>query len=247
MRLPYALDDGPGGRAAIGLILLQTDVAAEGEIAAVFPETDVALHHGRIPFDPQVTPETLARMACELPAAAALLPGARPLDAVAYCCTSGATVIGAEAVDAAVRSAHPRAAVTDPIRAVTEALSAVGARRIALLTPYRADVSGAIAERLTGAGLEIAAFGSFEQETDALVARIAPDSVTSALIALGAAAEVDAVFASCTNLRGFASIGPAEARLGKPVVTSNQALGWMLRRLCALPTRGAGPGRLFDA
>lgn len=247
MRLPYALDAGPGARAAIGLILLETDVTAEGEIAAAFPEPDVALHHGRIRFAPEVRPDTLARMADALPEAARLLPGARPLDAVAYCCTSGATVIGAERVDAAVRSAHPSAAVTDPLRAVTAALAHLGAERVALLTPYRADVSEALSGRLAESGFDVAAFGSFEQETDALVARIAPASVEAALIALGAAPGVDAVFASCTNLRSFGSIRRAEAALGKPVVTSNQALAWALRRLCGLPTAGAGPGRLFAA
>ncbi len=245
MRLPYALDDGPGARAAIGLILLQTDVVAEVEIATAFPEPDVALHHGRIPFDPQVRPETLARMGAALPEAAALLPGARPLDAVAYCCTSGATMIGAERVDAAIRAAHPTAAVTDPLRAVCAALSALRAKRIALLTPYRADVTAALAETLSAAGFEVAACGSFEQETDALVARIAPASVEAAMIELGAGDDVDVVFGSCTNLRGFGSIAKVEAALGKPAITSNLALAWMLRRLCGLPTAEAGPGRLF--
>ena len=244
MPLPYRLDAGPAARAAIGLILLQTDSVAEGEIGAILREPGVGVHHGRIPFDPAVTPETLARMGEALPDAAAMLPGDPPLDAVAYCCTSGATVIGADRVDAAIAASHPRAAVTDPIRAVLAALDALGARRIGMLTPYRADVSAALRARLEASGFEVAAFGAFEQETDALVARIAPESVLEGLVEVGRG-DVDAVFASCTNLRTLPIAAQAEAALGKPVVSSNLALGWRLRVLAGLPIAGAGPGRLF--
>jgi maleate isomerase len=245
MPLPFTLDSGPAPRAAIGLIALQTDEVLEAELPLLFPEPDVALHVSRIPFDPDVTPETLAAMAAELPRAAALLPTGRGLDAVGYACTSGATVIGPERVAAAIRESHPRAAATDPISAVIDALRTLGARRLAFLTPYLPAVSGTMRARLEAAGFEIAAFGSFEEQTDALVARIAPASVLEAARELGAAQEVDAVFASCTNLRSFGIVEAAEAALGKPFVSSNLALGWRLRGLAGLETRGAGPGRLF--
>lgn len=245
MRLPYDLDDGPAPRAAIGLILLQTDETLDAELPRLFPEPGVALHAGRIPFDPAVTPETLAAMGAALPAAAALLPSARPLDAVAYGCTSGATVIGPERVAEAIRVSHPAAAVTDPVSAAVAALRALGARRIGVLTPYRADVSAAMRALLEREGFEVAAFGSFEQETDSLVARIADRSVAAALETVGREASVDAVFASCTNLRTLAAIPEAEARLGKPVVSSNLALAWRLRALTGLPPLAEGPGRLL--
>jgi maleate isomerase len=245
MPLPFALDDGPAPRAAIGLIVLQTDESLEAEAPRIFPEPDVTLHVSRIPFDPEVTPETLAAMADALPRAAALLPTGRGLDAVGYACTSGATVIGPERVAETIRAAHPRAAATDPISAAIDALRALGARRLGFLTPYQPPVSAAMRARLEAAGFEIAAFGSFEEATDARVARIAPASTLAAAKALGAAPEVDAVFAACTNLRSFGVIAAAEAALGKPMVSSNLALTWRLRALAGLPTRGAGPGRLF--
>ena len=95
-------------------------------------------------------------------------------------------------------------------------------------------------------GFEVAAFGSFEQDIDSKVARIAPSSVLDALIDIGGASTVDGVFASCTNLQTFAIIEQAEAALSKPVITSNQALVWHMLALTGLPTKGRGPGRLFD-
>ena len=94
-------------------------------------------------------------------------------------------------------------------------------------------------------GLEIVAFGSFEQESDHAVARISTRSVVDAIDALAAGGEVDAVFASCTNLRTFPVIEKAEKRIGKPVISSNQALAWHMLHLAGLAEEATGPGRLF--
>ena len=98
---------------------------------------------------------------------------------------------------------------------------------------------------LEEAGLEIAAFGSFEESEEAVVARIAPASVLDAIVRVGAAAECEAVFASCTNLRATGVIAEAETRLGKPVITSNQALAWHMLRLAGLADGQAVAGSLF--
>jgi maleate isomerase len=52
---------------------------------------------------------------------------------------------------------------------------------------------------------------------------------------------------SCTNLRTAEVIEDAEARLGKPVISSNQALFWHIRKLAGLPVANNGLGRLFAA
>jgi len=68
------------------------------------------------------------------------------------------------------------------------------------------------------------------------------------MLDVGARDGVEAVFASCTNLRSMAVIDAAEAALGKPVVTSNQAMFWHLLQLAGAGerARGWGPGRLFQ-
>ncbi|WP_416897214.1 MAG: aspartate/glutamate racemase family protein [Minwuia sp.] len=243
--LTFEIDGGAGGRAAVGLIVLQVDETMEIEFRSIFERAGVALYHSRIPSSPELTAATIAEMKAELPRAASLLPVARPLDAVAYGCTSGATVIGQAEVAKAVRQHHPNSPVTDPITAVTAALRKLGCRRIGFLTPYVAHVSTAMRELLEGEGFEIASYASFEQSTEATVARITEASVLDAMTGVGSTAEADCVFASCTNLRTFGVIEEAEARLGKPVITSNQALAWHLLELAGLDATGAGPGRLF--
>jgi maleate isomerase len=170
LSLPFTLDNGIASQAALGLVVLQQDETLEPEIRSVLTDTGVALYHSRIPNDEEVTPDTLQAMAQELPRALALLPAARPLDVVAFACTSASTVIGQTRVAEMIQAIHPQAATSDPITAVIAACRHVGVRRIAMLTPYTADVAAAMRSLLEANGLDIAAFASFNQSSDPTVA-----------------------------------------------------------------------------
>lgn len=243
MATTYTLDDGYGARARLGMIVLSTDETIENEARRVVDRPGLSLCHARIPAHPDVTPETLALMEAEMPRTAALLPAG--LDAIAYACTSGATVIGSANVARHVRASHPEAAVTDPAAAVVAALQVLDARRIALVTPYVASVTAPIRALLGRDGIEVAAEVSFGEKDDWTVARITEAATLDAVRQAAADGGCDAVFASCTNLRTFGVIEQAEAELGVPVISSNLALVWHLLRLAGLEATGWGPGRLF--
>jgi len=245
MKLPFETDRGESAIAALGIIVLQSDETLEAEFRSIFNVEGIALYHSRIPSAAEVTTATLKQMERDLPQAAALLPTANPLDVVGYGCTSGATVIGAENVAAYIRTIHPGAKVTDPITAVMAACRHLGVSQIGLVTPYIATVSAAMRELLEENKIAIAGFGSFEQVEEAVVARIALQSVYDAICEIGKAPNVEAVFASCTNLRSFGIIEKAEAAIGKPVITSNQALAWHMAELAGLSAKISGPGQLF--
>lgn len=235
MKLPFDTDGGLGTRARFGLVVLESDETIESEIGAMLAGEGVALHATRIVMPPQVTRETLAGMERALPAAVALLPGGARFDVIGYGCTSGATVIGPDGVARAVRSVRPEARVTDPISATLAALGHIGARRIGFVTPYVAEVSAAMRSLLEREGFVLAGFGSFEEGDDRVVARIAPASILAAVEAVAAQAPCDAVFVSCTNLRVAGIAAEAARRTGVPVLSSNIALGWHMRRLAGLP------------
>ena len=246
MSLPNQLDGGAGAAARFGLIVLQNDETMEPELGPMFSQPGVALYHSRIPSGLAVTPETLMQMKTELPQVAALLPSASPLTVVGYGCTSGATIIGQQLVSVLIRQVHPTTLTTDPITAVLAAAAHLGVRRIGFITPYVAEVSEAMRNLLQQNGLEISAFASFEQAEEATVARITTDSLLQAICDMDAGAEMDAVFVSCTNLRSLSVIAEAEARIGKPVLSSNLVLGWHMLRLAGLTAAGNGVGMLFD-
>jgi maleate isomerase len=66
---------------------------------------------------------------------------------------------------------------------------------------------------------------------DDRVGRISPESIHEVARQLGGSPLVDTVFISCTNLRALSIISELESTLGKPVISSNQALGWHCLRL----------------
>ncbi len=248
MRLPFVTEP-EDADVRFGLVILQTDEVIEGEfprlLSAPLAAGGLRLHYTRVPSGHEVTAESLAEMEVALPAAVALLPQEAPFDVIAYACTSGATIIGEERVAEIVRRDRPGVAVTNPLTAAKAALSALGVRRLGFVTPYVAEVSSAMRDNLAAAGLETVAFGSFEVAVEGIVARMTPESLLEAIVAVGEAADCDGVFAACTNLRAAGIIEAAEAQLGKPVITSNQALAWHMLRLAGNDSPLTGCGRLF--
>lgn len=242
--LPFASDDGPGRRATLGLVVLKTDETIEGDFRAFVPPDGIALYNTRIPFETTVTKETLARMEHDLSESVGLFPESAPFDVIGYGCTSGSAVIGEDRIAARIRSVYPETKTTNPLSATKAALAAVGASRIAVVTPYVADVSETLRVRLAEAGFETITLASFEQIEDAAVARITPHSIFEALVSTAAQEPVDAIFVSCTSLRTADVIAPAEEKLGIPVISSNQALAWHMMRLAGLNDAPAPLGKL---
>ena len=243
--LQFETDAGLGGTARIGLIILQSDQTIEHEFALLLHGEGVALYHARIPSAMEVTPETLRQMERELPKVVELLPERFDFDAIGYCCTSGATVIGEARVDRIIRQTHPNAKPSNPLTACKAALSALGLTRIALVTPYAPSVTRAMRQSLDSDGFRISAVASFNQSDDFTVARITSQSILNAVQEIGARKDCDGVFVACTGLRALSVIAKAEADLGKPVVSSNQALAWHLMRLTGIDDCPPGYGQLF--
>lgn len=245
--LTFQTDCGLGARARLGLIVLQTDQTIEHEFAKLIgPLDDVALYAARIPNAMEVSPDTLRQMAIDLPHTAALLPAQFGFDVVGYACTSGATMIGEDRVDRLIGDVHPAAKTTNPISACKAALTALGLRRIALVTPYPVDVTVEMQANLEAAGFKTTAVASFGQSDDFTVARICADSILHAVTQVGAGDDCDGVFVSCTSLRALEIIPNAEAAIGKPVIASNQALAWHMMRLAGLTDIVPNAGRLFQ-
>jgi maleate isomerase len=241
---PAQSDGGPTRHGAIGLVALATDHVCELDLRRIIPQDRLPLYVGRIGFAPEITVETLGAMRDGITAAASLILAGGRLDVLAYGCTSGTMVIGEDEVFARLRAARPGIACTSPPTAALAALKALRLRRIAVLTPYTEGVNHRVVEYFTARGLDIAAFGAFNKESDAEIATIAPASIIAAAQALDAP-DIEGIFLSCTGLRGVAVVDELEARLGKPVVTSNQAMAWHAMRLAGHNEAVAGFGRLL--
>jgi len=244
MAYPYVLSDPTGIKATLGLIVLQADETLENDLRALFPSADIALHFTRVPSAPEVHSDTLLQMKNHLGGAAGLFPDATRFDVVGYGCTSGTAVIGAPVVSAVVQGGCTTRAVTQPVSALVAACGHMGVRRLALLSPYVAEVSGRLRQVLAEAGIETPVFGSFDEAREDRVARIDAHSIHAAACDLTAQGGVDALFMSCTNLRTLGVIDRIEADTGLPVLSSNQVLAWHMAKQAGIALT-AGPGRLL--
>ena len=236
-------DNGAGGGNRLGMIVLSTDETLEYEARQVVEGRSVNLMHSRIESHPTVTPASLQAMRELMPETARLLPS--ELGAIAYGCTSASVLIGPEEVQSQVQMAQPGVPVTNPISAVAAALAALKVGRIGLVTPYTADVVAPMREFLAREGVDIVEEVSFGVADDRKVARISQQSSLEAMLKVGRAEGVEAVFASCTNLGTFEVIDQVEAALNMPVISSNLALIWHLLKKAGIEAPGWGPGRLF--
>ncbi len=244
-RLKYSTDAGAGARARLGLLVLESDQTVEWEFRALTDLPGVSVYHTRLANDVTVTPETLGKMAVELPVAARLLPGYMGLTAIGYGCTSGSTIIGERRVAEILNGVHPGVPSTNPLTAAKAALTALGVRRLGLLTPYSPDVTDAMQTKFDAAGIAVTVVGSFYEESDLIVGKISPQSILDAAISVGTSDDVDGVFISCTSLRAAGIIDAAEKKLKKPVTASNHALAWHLLRLAGVQDTREDAGRLF--
>ena len=243
--MSYKLDDGPGYRARIGVIVLATDLSLEHEFRQMLNIPGVAFYESRIPNSTSVTKEDLKTMAASMTQAADLiLPGVE-LDVIAYGCTSASMFIGFERIHAEIRKARPDVACTTPMEAVFAALKVLNAKRICFIAPYSEDINRSMRAFLQEHGFEVPVMGSWNLMDDNTIARISPQSIRDAILELGSSAETDAVFLSCTNLRLANDVETLERELGKPVTASNHALAWHCLRLAGIGDAVAGYGRLF--
>jgi maleate isomerase len=102
-------------------------------------------------------------------------------------------------------------------------------------------VAGYIAAR----GFTVPVFGSFNEENDSIVARIAPASIKAGVASILGLAKVDAVFVSCTSVRLAEAASAIEAEIGIPVTSSNHAMAWHALRLAGVGDAMPQWGRLF--
>jgi len=243
IRMDPTLADEPGAAVRIGLVVLATDHTSERDFRRMLPSTvDVLV--SRVPCRTVTTVEALGEMARDLTRAADLLLPGTTLHAVAFACTTGAIVIGESEVARRIGLVRPGVPVTTPIRAALESFRILRLRRLGVVLPYVEAVNARVVARLEAEGLEVVSVVSFEQESDRDMARVTPEAIVEAGLRANRS-DADGVFVSCTALRAAEAAESLERRLGKPVVTSNQALCWHLMRLTGIEARIVGYGALL--
>lgn len=178
-------------------------------------------------------------------AAAELLADAK-VHSLCWNGTSGAW-LGLEADHAICAAATAATGIpcTSATLALHDALAALGATRVGLVTPYVADVQAAIVARLAARGIATIAERHLEDPGNYSFADHSAARV-DALVREVAAARPEAIIIHCTNFRGTEGAPAIEAETGIPVLDSIAVALWGAMRAAGAPTAPlAAHGRVF--
>jgi maleate isomerase/arylmalonate decarboxylase len=216
------------GRARIGVLVPYTNTNLEADLVMLRP-SGVSLHVARLGgYDVDAVPddEQMAGLgAASLDEPLRLIAGVRP-DVILYGCTSATLTHGLtfdRDLAARIRTRTGASTVT-AAGALVHALKTLGTARIGFASPYVGVINERAVAFLSQAGIETLACADIGRDLDNYgQGQLTPDQVFE----LGTRAdhrEAEAIVLSCTDLRGVEVIDRLEAALGKPVVSSNQAM-----------------------
>lgn len=232
-------------RARIGVIVPSVNTVVEPWFSAVCPP-GVTVHAARMFLDNKLTPEALVRMdRDEGLRALKQLMSCKPAS-VAYCCTASSIVQGLEYDGRLNHELHQAAGVPafTATRGIIEALHAVGAKRIAVCSPYTKAIDDAEHEFFSAAGFEILGSAHLGIADAFKLADPAPGDIMQLALKAWHAGheEADATLITCLNMNSQTVIEALEQRTGKLVITSTQATLWKALREAGVtdPVRGYG-------
>ncbi|GAB3497560.1 maleate cis-trans isomerase family protein [Amycolatopsis cihanbeyliensis] len=231
--------EGPLAQRGIGVIA-PFDLALERELWRWVP-MEVSLHLARTPYEPVPVSMEMAHLVSNsqhLAAATRDVLHVEP-EVVAYLCTSGSFVNGIDyerSLCKAICDAGAPDAVTTS-GALAEVLQQLDLRRISVLTPYDADLTGKLHEFL--AELGVRTVSSDHLGLGGGIWKVNYRTIAERIIAANHS-DAEAIFVSCTNLPTYDLIEPLETALGKPILTANQLTMWACLKRMKLPVVGAG-------
>lgn len=237
----------------IGLVVPSSNVTVETEVPALLgrhPEARFSFHSSRMRMH-TVSPEELRAMNAQRERCVDELADAG-VDAVLYACLVALMAQGPgehQRTEAAVTEqfakAGQRPAVLSSAGALVEGLNALGARRIALVTPYLRPLAEQVVEYLEAEGFEVVDWAALEVGDNAEVGCIPGDRIMAAARGLNLAGADALVISACVQMPSLDLVEPAEAEFGIPVLSAATAGAYTLLRHLGLPPTVPGAGRLL--
>jgi maleate isomerase len=229
----------------LGVIVPSVNIVVEEWYPRVVPD-GVSVHFARMLIAGGSSPEKIIAMDREDGMRAiGQIASSRP-HAIAYGCTASSIVQG-HAFDKQLRSEIRRIAgvpATTATASIFAACRVLGLRRVTVISPYTEAVDAAEQRFFAEGGIETVTAAYLGIADGFRLAEPEPDAILD--LALGAwDRQSDGLIAACLNFRSHPMIDVLEAKIGKPVVTSTQAVLWHLLRLAGVATPIPGFGRLL--
>ncbi len=238
-----------GKRGKIGLLLTAVNTTLEPDFYKLAPE-GVSIHSTRMRAAPPVSSVEAIEQLCDATGIIeerVLDLAAAGVNVILYGCTSGSFAKG-PAGDKMLRQTMTKKGgipFETTTAACVDAIQALGLKKLAIATPYSCGVNERLAAYLEASGISVAHIGGVEEPDVAAHARHEPDDIYR----MGLEADrpdADGVFISCTQLRALDVAQRLEDKLGKPVVTANQASLWKSLAVIGVRDRIRGYGNLLE-
>lgn len=163
------------------------------------------------------------------------------IDLVVYGCTAAGFLAGPErdAAIAARLAEVTRKPVVTTASAMVAALRHLGARNIALVTPYLDLVNERLRGFLEQSGIGVEVLASFRAQSVDELAAITPAQI-AALSRETMRAGCDALFIACSQLPTREILAELERDFGRPVWSSIKAVAWQAGRVAEAAPREEG-------
>jgi len=229
----------------LGVVVPSVNIVVEEWYPRVVPD-GVSVHFARMLIADGSSPEEIIAMdRADGMHAISQIASCRP-HVIAYGCTASSIIQGHD-FDERLRdeirqiAGVPATTATDSIFAACRAL---GLKRVTAISPYTEAVDAAEHRFFAEGGIETIAGAHLDIADGFRLAEPEPNAILD--LALGAwDPRSDGLIAACLNFRSHPIIEALEARIGKPVVTSTQAVLWRLLRLAGVDAPIHGFGRLL--
>ena len=228
-----------GWRAKIGVIVPPTNTVNEVEWNIMVPQ-GVSVHSTRMPLHSDISSvEAKKALYEDVKRATSYLTPAR-LNCIAYGCTAGSMVFPMEELsDFMVELAKIPCVTT--AASIVNALKTLGISKVALATPYHKVLNQHEVEFLEKVGVTVAheqglGIGASGPHEYIAIAQTPAATIFEHIMSADRA-EAEAMVVSCTDFPVLDMLPELEKRLGKPVVTSNQATFWAALRATGINDR----------
>jgi maleate cis-trans isomerase len=218
----------------VGLMVPANNTTMEHELAAWLPAASACRRVGIPRGKGMLNNETLPAYIEQAMTLARVFAG-DDLDIVAYGCTAAGFLAG-PARDAEIATELGEITgkpVVTTASAMTAVLQHIGARRIALVTPYQDFVNERLRAFLGQSDIAVETLASFNAETVDELAAITSDQI-AAMARDAMRPQCDALFIACSQLPTRAILPQLERELGRPAWSSIKATAWSARQALAL-------------
>lgn len=239
----------------IGLVVPSSNVTVETEMPAILgrhPISHFSFHSTRMRMH-TVSPEQLAAMNAQRERCVLEIADADP-GAILYACLVAVMVGGPgehQRVESAVAeqlaAGGSEALVRSSAGALVEALRAIDAKRIALVTPYMRPLAQQVVDYLVAEGFDVADWRALEVADNTEVGCIPGDKVMAAARSLDLTGVDALVLSCCVQMPSLDLIEPAEQEFGLPVLSAATAGAYSLLRSLGLAAVIDGAGSLLRA